>query len=81
MPPNANAKRKGPGGAKTPKFPKRLCRQCGKEFQAKRRWHDFCSRPCRVAAWKEENGSPAKVAELERRIVRIEKAMGISDHA
>jgi hypothetical protein len=64
-------------GPKKHKFPKRLCKSCGREFQAIRRWHDFCSRDCRVSYWRKENMSPNKVAELERRIERVEKHLGL----
>jgi hypothetical protein len=74
-------KRKAIGEAKKPKFEKRHCLECGQEFQAKRKWHDFCSRNCRIKSWKNKNTDPSKIAEFERRIKRIENKLGISVNA
>jgi len=65
-------KRKTIGRAKEPKFEKRHCLECGKEFQAKRKWHDFCSKDCRIKKWKDKNTDPSKIAEFERRIKTLE---------
>jgi len=55
------------------KLPKRLCVYCGKEFQAIRKWHDYCSRSCRQMGWRLKNTDPAKVVNLEKRIVALEE--------
>jgi hypothetical protein len=70
-------KRKPQGEARKPKFPKRLCKQCGTEFQALRKWHEFCSRNCRVMSWKNSNTDPEKVADHERRISILEKKLAV----
>jgi endogenous inhibitor of DNA gyrase (YacG/DUF329 family) len=74
-------KRKPIGEAKKAKFEKRHCLECGEEFQAKRKWHDFCSKNCRINNWKNRNIDPSKIAELERRIIHLEKKVGISSNA
>lgn len=59
-------------------FGNRACKHCGTEFQAKRKWHDFCSVKCRVENWGQRNTDPSKVAELEKRLKVIEQKMGIA---
>ena len=71
-------KRKSILGQKKKKFGKRHCLECGKTFQAKRRWHEFCSKQCRMKGWQRKNINPSKVAEHERRLQIIEKKLGIT---
>jgi len=60
-------------GQKKPSFGNRVCKHCGADFPAKRKWHDFCSVKCRVENWNKRNGDPSKVAELEKRIATLEE--------
>lgn len=42
----------------------RTCR-CGKEFEARRSWHRFCSPACRKAAFMNGSGEVASVRQTK----------------
>jgi len=48
---------------------------CGKKFVPKRIWHKFYSDECRKRAWKSTRITPAKIAEIEFRLCRIEEIL------
>lgn len=47
------------------------CRQCREPFAPKRSWQKFCGAPCRRLF--HAGGGVAKVEELERRVVDLER--------
>ncbi len=50
--------------------------KCGKEFLAKRRWHEYCDPKCRVADWRE--GHPVMTPDVLEDIEKIKKHIGLT---
>ena len=53
----------------------RICKQCGKEFVAKRKWHEFCCSDCRITHWKTRH--PSITPDVLEDIKEIKNRLGI----
>lgn len=58
----------------------RPCDECGRPYEARRRWSRFCGTPCRNE-WhrKKAIGPEGRVAELERRVAALEARVKVLD--
>jgi len=54
------------------------CLNCGSKFEKKREWHVFCKTKCRLEYWRNKKLGNKRLSELEKRMVRIEKQLGIN---
>lgn len=54
-----------------------FCGACGRQFVKTREWQVFCSMKCRRDSWKADKLNARRIIQLEARLDRIEKQIGL----
>ena len=49
---------------------KRICKNCGKEYMARRKWAKYCSDACRIAYFRKTHPqlSPEELKQIKERL-------------